>query len=85
MSVTLSINEIPDALASRLRVFAQRNHRSLQGKLMAIIKDAACEPSVMWADSQRCPPARPADRKAGYVQTLLPRHSLVPSRSASDR
>ena len=45
MSVNLSIKEVPDMLADRLRLRAERNHRSLQGELMAIIERAANEPS----------------------------------------
>ncbi len=40
----LSIKGVPDALADRLRQRAARNHRSLQGELMAIIEQAAGEP-----------------------------------------
>jgi len=43
MSVNLSIKEVPDALADRLRLRAERNHRSLQGELMAIIERAVDE------------------------------------------
>ena len=45
MSVNLSIKEVPDDLAERLRQRAARNHRSLQGELMAIIAQAASEPA----------------------------------------
>lgn len=41
MSVNLSIKNAPDDLVERLRRRAQRNHRSLQGELMAIIEAAA--------------------------------------------
>ena len=41
MSVNLSIKDVPDDLAERLRQRAQRNHRSLQGELMAIVEQAA--------------------------------------------
>jgi antitoxin FitA len=41
MPVTLSIKNVPDELAERLRERATRHHRSLQGELMAIIEDAA--------------------------------------------
>lgn len=41
MPVTLSIKNVPDDLARRLRDRAARHHRSLQGELMAIIEDAA--------------------------------------------
>lgn len=43
MSVNLSIKDVPDDLAARLRRRAQRNHRSLQGELRAIIE--AAEPA----------------------------------------
>ena len=43
MSVNLSIKEVPDDIAERLRQRAARNHRSLQGELMAIIEQAAVE------------------------------------------
>ena len=43
MPVTLSIKNVPDALAERLRQQAAHHHRSLQGELMAII-EAAAEP-----------------------------------------
>jgi plasmid stability protein len=44
MAVNLSIKGVPDALAARLRERAERNHRSLQGELMALIERAAAEP-----------------------------------------
>ena len=40
MAVNLSIKSVPDKLATRLRERAQRNHRSLQGELMAILETA---------------------------------------------
>jgi len=41
MTVNLSIKDVPEALAARLRARAARNHRSLQGELMAVIEQAA--------------------------------------------
>ena len=38
MTVTLSIMNVPDDLAQRLKERAARNHRSLQGELMAILE-----------------------------------------------
>jgi len=38
MPVTLSIKNVPDELASRLRRLAAHHHRSLQGELMAILE-----------------------------------------------
>ncbi|MFZ2855715.1 MAG: Arc family DNA-binding protein [Rhodocyclaceae bacterium] len=43
MSVSFSVKNIPEALAERLRVRAERNHRSLQGELLAILEAAANE------------------------------------------
>ena len=42
--VNLSIKSVPDELAARLRERAERNHRSLQGELMAIIEEAVLTP-----------------------------------------
>lgn len=44
MPVNLSIKNAPDDVVERLRARAVRNHRSLQGELMAIIEAAAREP-----------------------------------------
>jgi len=40
MPVTLSVKNVPDAVARRLRARAKRNHRSLQGELLALVTDA---------------------------------------------
>jgi hypothetical protein len=40
MPVNLSIKNAPDDVVARLREQAARNHRSLQGELMAIIQEA---------------------------------------------
>jgi antitoxin FitA len=40
MPVNLSIKNAPDDVVRRLRERAARNHRSLQGELMAIIEEA---------------------------------------------
>jgi antitoxin FitA len=55
MPVTLSIKNVPDEIAETLRAKAARNHRSLQGELMAIIEEAAGRKS----------PLSPADFLAG--------------------
>ncbi len=44
MPVNLSIKNVPDDLAQRLKQRAARNHRSLQGELMAIIEEATQRP-----------------------------------------
>ena len=53
----LSIKDVPEAMAHALRERAARNHRSLQGELMAIIEQAALDgmhsaPSVEFATTQ---------------------------------
>ena len=46
MPVNLSIKEVPDVLADRLRRRAARNHRSLQRELMAIVEAAVSDPTA---------------------------------------
>jgi len=41
MPVNLSIKNVPDELAQRLRERAARNHRSLQAELMALLEWAS--------------------------------------------
>ena len=40
MPATLSIKSVPDDVLNALRTRAERNHRSLQGELMAIVEAA---------------------------------------------
>jgi len=46
MPVNLSVKNVPEALAAKLRERAERNHRSLQGELMAILEAATSDPQV---------------------------------------
>ena len=39
MGVNLSIRNVPDPLAQRLRDRAKRNHRSIQGELLSILEE----------------------------------------------
>jgi len=55
MPVNLSIKDVPDAWADRLRARAARNHRSLQGELMAIIELVVGEGSRQQAPLQGSP------------------------------
>ena len=41
MSQTLTIRNVPDSLARKLKTRAERNHRSLQGEVMAILVQAS--------------------------------------------
>jgi antitoxin FitA len=47
MSVNLSIKNAPDDVVERLRRRPKRNHRSLQGELMAIIEDPAMKEQLL--------------------------------------
>ena len=47
MPVNLSIKNVPDGLADRLRKRAERAHRSLQGELMAILEAAVLGPDPL--------------------------------------
>ena len=40
MTVNLSIREVPDDWAEKLKERARRNHRSQQGELLAILEEA---------------------------------------------
>ena len=42
----ISVKDVPEPWAEALRERAARNHRSLQGELMAIIEQAVQEPSA---------------------------------------
>ena len=47
MTVNLSIKNVPYDLAEKLRHRALKNHRSLQGELMAILEEALCKREVL--------------------------------------
>lgn len=46
---SLSIKDVPESLLEALRRRAARNHRSLQGELMALIAQAVEEPAAQVA------------------------------------
>lgn len=74
MAVTLSVKNVPSELAQRLRERAARNHRSLQGELMAILEEAGR-------------PVRSISDFARYVDTLgikTPRESAQMVREDRD-
>ncbi|WP_326542980.1 FitA-like ribbon-helix-helix domain-containing protein [Pseudorhodoferax sp.] len=77
MRVNLSIKDVPDELAERLRQRAARHHRSLQGELMAIIEHAAFSetptPTTAIAPTAATPPAAARRWTQGWksVEQLL--------------
>jgi plasmid stability protein len=67
----LSIKGVPDALAEQLRQRAARNHRSLQGELMAIIEQAAGEaPPAPKRELQRA--SKPIEQIAAEHRARFP-------------
>jgi plasmid stability protein len=52
MTLSLSVKEVPEALARELRERAARNHRSLQGELMHIL-EMAVQPRPFRASALR--------------------------------
>ena len=73
MLVNLSIKNVPEAMAAKLRERAQRNHRSLQGELMAILENASIEPNVSHANAggARYEIETPAARADGLLDRLM--------------
>lgn len=46
-TINLSVKNVPESLATKLRARAERNHRSLQGELMAILEEAVSAPATL--------------------------------------
>ena len=65
---SLSIKDVPEAWADSLRQRAARNHRSLQGELMAIFEQAVRDGAapLTHADSVQPPSATRPGTIAGY-------------------
>lgn len=84
MAVNLSIKDVPDAWAQRLRERAARNHRSLQGELMCIIERAASqdEPADRPAAAQTAATAA-SSRKDPTVQGWQTIEQLLAERRAT--
>ena len=50
MPVNLSIKNAPDDLVAALKARAERNHRSMQGEMMAILEEAVRAPKRLTPD-----------------------------------
>lgn len=53
MPVNLSVKNVPDDLAARLKERAKRNNRSLQGDLVSILVNAVEEKRLLTVDEVR--------------------------------
>lgn len=67
MPVTLTIKQVPDRVADKLRLRAAASHRSLQGELMAILEEAVLRevPQARQPEGPAYalePPAKPASK-----------------------
>lgn len=49
MAASLSIKNVPETVVERLRKRAERNRRSLQGELLALVEQAADETPLLTA------------------------------------
>lgn len=63
----LSIKDVPDAWAESLRQRAARNHRSLQGELMAIIEQAVQTQAEPWTQLAVQPALQPTNARQGTI------------------
>ncbi|VTU16985.1 FitA-like ribbon-helix-helix domain-containing protein [Variovorax sp. PBL-E5] len=79
--VSLSLKDVPEALAEQLRQRAARNHRSLQGELMAIIEQA-----VRGADSTvaGAVPSPATATTRGHGQQIIRRGSKTTEQIAAE-
>jgi plasmid stability protein len=82
MPVNLSIKSVPDRLADRLRLRAERNRRSLQRELLSILERAADEgeglapaPAASGSETQRGRTRKPlsVEEVAARSRALFPR------------
>jgi len=70
----LSIKDVPEAWAQALRERAARNHRSLQGELMALIQRVV-EPGSLPPDASTRPLDKPTSRLENG-RSKLPQNSV---------
>jgi plasmid stability protein len=82
MEVNLSIKGVPAELAERLRQRAERNHRSLQGELMAIIEHAAFQSLPGEVQGQAAQPQAPAPAAKTVKQGWKTIDELIAERRA---
>ena len=80
MPVSLSIKNVPEDGALRLRERAARNHRSLLNELLVIVEAAADEEEYVTVDSLLSAGHRrgltPADEATAIVRAARDRHAV---------
>ena len=80
MPQTLTIRNVPDVLARKLKTRAERNHRSLQGEVMAILEQASLVNKVEQSAERYLATATAGQAKA-EASDMPPR----PAEGGSDR
>ena len=80
MSQTLTIRNVPDALARKLKTRAERNHRSLQGEVMAILEHASAANTA----EQTAAPYRASLTESG-AKTTAPETAPQPAAGALEK
>jgi hypothetical protein len=78
MSVSFSVKNVPDGVARALRARAKRNHRSLQGELMAVL-EAAAHSSVVSPPASAPSEVRETSPAWGTVPVPDPSIARLPS------
>jgi plasmid stability protein len=73
MNVNFTVKHVPAALAERLRLRAERHHRSLQGELLAILEAAARDPLPEHPST-----ARTAGGQRSFEETVQRLRALFP-------
>jgi len=66
---SLSIKNVPEEVIERLRERAARNHRSLQGELLALVREAAFTTTETSASER--PPEAPVRRGTKTLKQIL--------------
>jgi plasmid stability protein len=72
MPVTLTIKQVPDRVADKLRLRAAASHRSLQGELMAILEEAMLQGAPQ--AQQPAPPPYAVKPPAKTTSKAVPVH-----------
>lgn len=82
MAQSITIRNIPDALAKRLKARANRNHRSLQGELLLILEQASGDHSVREPDPKYSTATlRPGSSLSGRSDGEVPSDDAVDRRT----
>ena len=66
MPINISIKNVPDATADRLRARAKQNHRSLQGELLSVLEQAVNNTPIKTARDLQ------SERHPGALSTMAP-------------